>query len=121
MTSLDVIKLYENVADLSTQMLDAARDRDWNRLAELESRCTSQVDILRQQQTLPPARPAGTTDTDMPEALRTRKIVLIHKILANDREIRTITEPWMEELTSLMQRAGTERKLSRAYGIDLPE
>ncbi|MEJ7805294.1 MAG: flagellar protein FliT [Telluria sp.] len=35
--------------------------------------------------------------------------------MAQDREIRTLTEPWMAELSALINSAGTERKLSRAY------
>ncbi|MFD2272944.1 flagellar protein FliT [Undibacterium arcticum] len=47
-----------------------------------------------------------------------KKVRIIRKILADDREIRIITEPWMAELSSLMNSAGTERKLSRVYGAN---
>ncbi len=47
---------------------------------------------------------------------RVRKVQIIKKILADDREIRNLTEPWMAQLSRLINSTGTERKLSQAYG-----
>ncbi len=47
---------------------------------------------------------------------RARKVAIIKKILADDKEIRNITEPWMNKLSMLINSTGTERKLNRAYG-----
>jgi len=108
MNNEEILSLYETVAELSGQMLDAARSADWERLVTLESRCASQVQMLKTG--APVAALSGT--------IREKKVRIIHKILADDREIRNITEPWMAELSSLMSSAGTERKLSRAYGAN---
>jgi flagellar protein FliT len=110
MNSDQIISLYETVSDLTGQMLIAARSRDWEKLAELESHCASHV------QTLKDGEPAAA----LSGASRDRKVKIIHKILADDREIRTITEPWMAELAALINSAGTERKLSMAYGANQP-
>jgi flagellar protein FliT len=106
MNSQEIISVYENVAVLTGQMLDAARTGDWEQLTLLESRCSSQVECLRKGE-LPAALPAN---------LRDRKVAIIKKILADDHEIRSITEPWMKQLSSMLNSAGTERKLSQAYG-----
>jgi len=106
MNGQEVISLYETVAGLTTQMLDAARSGDWDRLVVLESDCNSQVQRLKHGEPVEPL--AGP--------VRQRKVEIIRKILADDREIRNLTEPWMQQLTALMQNAGTERKLSQAYG-----
>lgn len=106
MNSEQIISIYEAVSSLTGQMLAAAQTRDWENLAALESHCTNHVAQLKQAE---PALP-------LTGELRAKKIRIIHKIMAQDREIRNLTEPWMAELAALMTNAGTERKLARAYG-----
>lgn len=106
MNSHQILSLYETVAELTEKMLSAARVGDWDRLASLESDCAGQIQILR--------------DGDKPQPLtgevRARKVKIIRKILADDREIRDLTEPWMAKLSSLISNSGNERKLNQAYG-----
>nr|WP_132257201.1 flagellar protein FliT [Paucimonas lemoignei] len=106
MNSQEVISLYETVAVITDQMLSAAREGDWDRLVELETRCASHVATLRQ----------GEAPVALTGESRLRKVQIINKILADDREIRNLTEPWMLQLSQMMNSAGTERKLSQAYG-----
>ncbi len=106
MNEQEVIYLYENVATITDQMLAAARIGDWETLAALESRCADQVNILKTGE--PPVPLTGVG--------RERKVAIIKKILADDKEIRNITEPWMNKLSMLINSTGTERKLNRAYG-----
>lgn len=106
MDSQEVIALYENVAVITNQMLTAARIGDWEEVALLESRCAMHVDSLKRDE--PPPKLTGD--------IRVRKVQMITKILADDREIRAIAEPWMENLSRLINSTSTERKLSKAYG-----
>lgn len=106
MNEQEVIYLYENVASITTEMLAAAREGDWDRLVALETRCSDQVSILKTGE--PPIALTG--------ASRERKVEIIKKILADDREIRNITQPWMEKLSLLINSTGAERKLNHAYG-----
>ena len=92
MSSEEVITVYETVSTLTREMLAAARSRDWDTLHRLERDCASQVSMLRDGQ--PPS---------LSGELRARKVRLLQAILADDREIRTITEPWMDRLSLLMQ------------------
>ena len=103
MNSEQIISIYEKVSSLTGQMLAAAQTRDWENLAVLESHCTSQVAVLKQAE---PALPLSGE-------LRAKKIRIIHQIMAQDREIRTLTEPWMAELATLINSAGTERNPRR--------
>ena len=107
MENQEILALYENVADLMQQMVAAARSGDWDQLTALESRCSDQVAIIKQKDALRAPLSAHA---------RERKTRIIEKILADDRQIRDITEPWMVQLSALMNNAGTERKLARAYG-----
>lgn len=107
MDNQEILELYEAVAGITDQMLAAARTGDWEKLAALESRCSSQVEIIKNSE--------NSRKTLSPVA-RERKTRIIKKILEDDRQIRDITEPWMAQLTVLMNSAGTERKLAKAYG-----
>lgn len=107
MENQDLIKLYETVADLMQQMVAAARKGEWEHLTFLESRCAAQVEIIRQK---------DVTRQALPPQTRERKARLLETILENDRQIRDITEPWMTQLSALMNNAGTENRLARTYG-----
>lgn len=102
----DMIAIYENVAGISSQMLAAARNNDWDKLALLELACTEQITILKRQ----------NQQTPLTVEQRGRKVRIIQTILENDRLIRDITDPWMSQLSTLMHSASAERKLNRAYG-----
>lgn len=106
MKSEEVLALYETVAEITTQMLAAAQEGDWEQLAELESRCSRQVELLKSEE--PPAQLLALE--------RERKVKIIKKILEDDRQIRVITEPWMARLSAMISSAGAERKLAQTYG-----
>ena len=82
MTSNEVLAMYENIAGLTAKMAGAAKTADWNGLAAMEKACAAQ---------------AASVETGVPElagTARLRKIELIKQIMANDRAIREVTEPW---------------------------
>jgi flagellar protein FliT len=106
MDSQQILSTYEAVSALTGKMLAAAQVRDWENLARLESDCASHVRRLRDVE----------ADAPLSGETRERKVAIIHQILAHDRAIRDLTEPWMAQLSALMNNAGTERKLAVAYG-----
>ena len=106
MNSAEIIYIYETVSDITQKMVIAARNGDWDHFSDLEMLCSDQVELLRQAE---PSSP-------LIGKIREKKIQIIHKILANDREIRSLTEPWMAQLANLIKSSSTERKLTRAYG-----
>jgi flagellar protein FliT len=110
MDNLQIISLYETVAEITDQMLLAARAGDWDKLVELEVHCSSKVQVLKDQD------PVTLTPEPLPPELRDKKVRFIKKILADDKEIRDLTEPWMAELSNMIQSSGTNRKLSNSYG-----
>ncbi|HWW71957.1 MAG TPA: flagellar protein FliT [Duganella sp.] len=89
MTSTEVLSMYENIAGLSKQMAAAARLGDWDGLSQLETRCATE------------ARAVATGVPALSGAPRLRKIDLLKQILANDREIRDITDPWMNQVPGM--------------------
>jgi flagellar protein FliT len=108
MESTELISLYENVARITDRMLNAARKADWDLLAALETDCSSTVEALK----------SNEFSTELAPDIRSKKIQIIKRILADDKEIREITEPWMLQLANLMKNSESSRKLSVAYGTN---
>jgi flagellar protein FliT len=105
MNSQEVVSIYETIAVITNQMLTAARCADWEQLATLEKKCAQHVETIKI---------SGTEATQGP--MRERKVQIMQKILADDREIRNITEPWMARLKMQINNVGAQRKLANAYG-----
>ncbi|WP_343583078.1 flagellar protein FliT [Herbaspirillum sp.] len=102
-----VIAIYESIAELTKEMLAAARASDWELLASLETRCGKHIATLK-----------NFEDTiTLSEQHRNRKIDIIRKILEDDRDIRNLTEPGLRRLSALIQSNQTEQKLVNTYGI----
>jgi flagellar protein FliT len=89
MNSSEVLSMYENIAGLTNQMAAAARLGDWDGLSKLETDCATE------------ARAASTGVATLSGAPRLRKIDLLKQILANDREIRDLTDPWMNQIPGM--------------------
>ena len=106
MTSDDIVDTYETMAVITDQMLRAANDSDWDRLAELEQQCALHVRQLKENEPQPLAG-----------AQRVKKVDAIRRMLAADRQIRDLTTPWMARLSALISNTSTERRVARAYGI----
>lgn len=108
MNSFELMSIYEKVDELTSNMLSAAQSANWDLLSQLENDCSGQVSILKNNE----------LQSELPVDLKTKKITIIKNILANDRAIREITEPWMQELSNLMQSSHTARKLTQSYGAN---
>jgi flagellar protein FliT len=95
MTSTDVLSMYENIAGLTSQMVLAARSSDWDGLSQLETQCAVEASNVT----------VGGSVPALNGAPRMRKIDLLKMIMANDRAIRDVTEPWMTQMPAAMQQA----------------
>jgi len=107
LTPHQVIATYENIARIMASMCTAARAADWQRLAVLEKECANLVARLQQS-------PVSAELTPLQQG---RKYELLKQLLADDAEIRRHTEPWMENLMSLIQSTGRKRQIGQAYGF----
>lgn len=105
MNNQGIISLYTQVAEITHQMLMAARLGDWDSLVDLETRCAAQASALQENDSRAPLMPD----------VREQKFNLIKKILADDKEIRDLTQPRLAKLSALISNSGTQRKLNHAY------
>lgn len=106
MTSTEIIQTYESILAVTAEMLEAARNNDWDRLVEREQHCRDLVGRLMQAREPAPLDPAS----------RKRKAQIIRQVLADDAAIRDLTQPWMARLQHLMTSTSQERRLNTAYG-----
>ena len=100
-----VINLYENVKTITHEMLLAAQMKNWEEFYTLGRQCDQEVKTLNSYDEV--AKLSGD--------LLDRKFELIQNILGTDRAIRKITEPWMNQLESLMKTNSASRKLEYTY------
>ncbi len=100
-----VVSNYESLSALTSRMREAAVHGEWDQLTALEKQCSLHVATMK------PADAASTLD----EQTRLRKIDLIKKILADDKEIRNRTESWMGQLQRIMSSNHQEQRLQQAY------
>ena len=91
MNNAQIIAAYETILSITGQMLEAARRKDWDHLQTLEGDCRAIIAILMA------ANPAPL-DGDYQQ----RKVEIIHRVLADDAEIRNITQPWMAHLQNVI-------------------
>lgn len=91
MTADDVLSMYENLAGLTGQMAQAAKAGDWTEFAQLNTEARVE------------ARAASTGVPALDGARRLRKIDLLKQLMANDRAIRDVTEPWDGQLDRALQ------------------
>lgn len=91
MNANDVLAMYENLADLTGQMTHAAKAGDWHEFAQLNMEARAQ------------AAPAVAGMPALTGANRLGKVALLKQLMANDRAIRDVTEPWDEQVDRALQ------------------
>ena len=100
-----ILDCYDRISAASTRMLAAATSGEWDMLFKAEGECAAIVDRLRVLGDLAPLSEAGAH----------RKLRVIRKVLAEDAEIRGLTQPWLETLESLLRGQVSRRKLRDLY------
>lgn len=100
------LETYQEMDALSAQMVEAARQHDWEHLVTLEQRVSALREALRGQDGAAAVTPAEVEV----------KAVLIQRILDNDAEIRRHTEPWMEHVRQFLGDGVRKRQVDKAYG-----
>ncbi len=87
-----LLDYYAAIEQRSQQMLEAAEQEDWSRVAEMEGACTVLIDQLRQ---------AAQGQALSPEARR-EKARLMQSILRIDAQIRLLAEPMVDDIHAML-------------------
>lgn len=104
----DIVALYEEVARITDNMLSAAHRQDWEQLVALEAGCAHCVESLK----------GCPVPGRLSDEAREQKVSLLKTILANDREIRNLADPWMQRMSQLLESASAQCRLNRSYRSD---
>ena len=92
MPKRNILSVYDDMLQVSHQMVEAAQRQDWDTLTELESICATYVKQIQ----------LAKRQTDLTSTEVQTKVAYLMKILADDRRVRDLSEPWMVELASMM-------------------
>jgi flagellar protein FliT len=101
----ETLAYYESIAATSGMMLEAARTADWDRLVAAERECANLVARLR---ALGPRSALSGSEVE-------RRRTLLHEMLANDAEIRRLTQPWVDQLEQLLAGTSVARRAQQTY------
>ena len=107
MNNLPSINIYENILNTTNKMLAAAQNNEWDQLVDLEQECRKLTVKLMPHNT--------EHELNLSEELQQQKVKIIHQVLANHAQIRTITEPRMAQLQDTLSTTKCERNLLQAY------
>lgn len=88
----NLLSYYEAIEQASADMLSAAKAGDWDRVVKLEGACVLLISQLKH------AAKGGSLEPEQAQA----KSRIMQRILVNDAEIRTLAEPWLEDLDHYM-------------------
>lgn len=94
-----LLQYYEAIEQASEQMLEAARQGDWDQVVKLEGACAVLISQLKH----------AAVDTTLGKEERQIKSRIMKRILVNDSQVRHLAEPWIEDLDQLL--AGKPRML----------
>lgn len=102
------LSLYADVVSISEKMLAATQAQNWQLLEELEAACAARIEDVR----------ARIESEPLSKGELKQKIQYIEKILATDKQIRYLVEPWMARLSDMMHSGETRQKLRNIYGMN---
>lgn len=106
---MNTLPLFEAMSALSTQMVSAAIDNDWDRLVELEKKMAQ----LRKELIRHDAGHASDATPSFDDLVR--KTGLIQQMLEDDQEIRRHTAPWLASARKLLTDGVRDRAVRSAY------
>jgi flagellar protein FliT len=104
-----LLPYYEAIERASADMLNAARNGNWDEVVKLEGAC---VLLISQLKHAAQGQHAAAVDTDAEAAsaeAAKAKSRIMQRILVNDAEIRQLAEPWLATLDETL--AGRRRTL----------
>ncbi|MBL0720452.1 flagellar protein FliT [Piscinibacter sp. Jin2] len=85
-----LLPYYQALEKASQRMLAAARDGDWDGVVRLEGACGLLISQLKH----------AANRSDLGREERQLKHRIMQRILINDAQIRSLAEPWLDDLNA---------------------
>lgn len=87
-----LLNYYQAIEKASQDMLEAARDGNWDQVLKLEGACVLLISQLKHSAA---EKPLARDEAQF-------KSRIMQRILVNDAEIRQLAEPWLDDLDALL-------------------
>ncbi len=87
-----LLHYYQAIEKASQDMLEAARQGNWDQVLKLEGACALLISQLKH----------GASRQSLGSDEAQFKSRIMQRILVNDAEIRQLAEPWLEDLDHLL-------------------
>ena len=88
----NLLQYYEAIERASQDMLEAARNGNWDAVVKLEGACALLISQLKN----------AAADRKLAADEAQLKSRIMQRILVNDAEVRVLAEPWLEGLDDLL-------------------
>lgn len=89
-----LLDYYKAIENASQKMLEAAQTENWDQVVRLEGACAVLIAQLRHK----------SRSADLAPDERKEKVKIMQRILRTDAEIRCLAEPWLNDLSQLIDR-----------------
>lgn len=100
-----VLNCYEQIAQASGQMLACARAADWDGLIAAEMACANLINQV-----------SGLTQkASISDGGNKQRMAIIHRVLADDAEIRRLVEPRLLTLEGFLHGRQNGRRIQNTY------
>jgi flagellar protein FliT len=100
-----VLKCYEAIAQASANMLAAAQAADWDGLIAAEMVCAKLINETS----------ALSQNAIISEDGNQRRMAIIHRVLADDAQIRNLVQPRLVTLEGFLHGRSNGRRVQNAY------
>ena len=87
-----LLNYYQAIEKASQDMLEAARQGNWDQVLKLEGACALLISQLKH----------GANQARLGDDEAQFKSRIMQRILVNDAEIRQLAEPWLDDLDDLL-------------------
>lgn len=104
MNDLEMLAIYQDVLGISSEMADAARQNEWDKLVELEVQRAGLMQKMMDSEAI-----------ELPDEMAEKVAGIIRRTLELDAETKELTQLWMGELTQIINSVDAEKKLNNVY------
>lgn len=101
----DPLTHHAELARASLNLLEAAKQGDWNRIRAEESVCAQLIDQLQTHNAPPPTDPGQ----------RQQQLDWMQQALDHQQQVRQLLAPHLEQLSSQLRGARNSERLGRTY------
>ncbi|CDL79084.1 flagella biosynthesis regulatory protein FliT [Xenorhabdus cabanillasii] len=103
---LDLLSAYQQILNLSEQMLDLARNEKWDVLVDMEITYLKTVEVVT----------LLSEDSDAPISLQQKLTKILQTVLDNEKETRRLLQKRLDELSDLIKQESCKQLLHDTYG-----